>query len=233
MNFRSATSNGGATRGQSWSCMHLESRQLLNLQHIARIRSVKTTLSTPDRVSNLDLPVVSSLVYWEFSALDHAAPKLYLTRRPQVRGIKEKKDVLSAKFSEELWRIGKQKDLDELPKFVISIGFVTNNKNQVAEVARDKFCPQTGLLFGVLYVTGAGGEVFSKLTKLPTAGGSFSAAIATTSLLLLDSCSKRGCVDRDSGRTKLVSQSAELARSLSTLLVEGEEGISGAERGTK
>nr|CAD7195424.1 unnamed protein product [Timema douglasi] len=32
----------------------------------------KTTLSTPDRDSNLDLPIISSLVYCESSALDHA-----------------------------------------------------------------------------------------------------------------------------------------------------------------
>nr|CAD7440840.1 unnamed protein product [Timema bartmani] len=35
----------------------------------------KTTLSTPDRYSNLDLPIISSLVYCESSALDHAATK--------------------------------------------------------------------------------------------------------------------------------------------------------------
>nr|CAD7460708.1 unnamed protein product [Timema tahoe] len=33
----------------------------------------KNTLSTPDRDSNLDLPVIGSLVYCESSALDHAA----------------------------------------------------------------------------------------------------------------------------------------------------------------
>nr|CAD7452944.1 unnamed protein product [Timema tahoe] len=32
----------------------------------------KTTLSTPDQDSNLDLPVIGSLVYYESSALDHA-----------------------------------------------------------------------------------------------------------------------------------------------------------------
>nr|CAD7393876.1 unnamed protein product [Timema cristinae] len=33
----------------------------------------KTTLSTPDRDSNLDLPINSSRVYCETSAFDHAA----------------------------------------------------------------------------------------------------------------------------------------------------------------
>nr|CAD7437665.1 unnamed protein product [Timema bartmani] len=33
----------------------------------------KNTISTPDRDSNLDLPVIGSLVYWERSALDHVA----------------------------------------------------------------------------------------------------------------------------------------------------------------
>nr|CAD7430332.1 unnamed protein product [Timema monikensis] len=35
----------------------------------------KTTLSTPDRDSNLDLPITGSLVYCESSALDHVATK--------------------------------------------------------------------------------------------------------------------------------------------------------------
>nr|CAD7460877.1 unnamed protein product [Timema tahoe] len=35
----------------------------------------KTTLSTPDRDSNLDLPVIDSLVYLESSASDHTATK--------------------------------------------------------------------------------------------------------------------------------------------------------------
>nr|CAD7434099.1 unnamed protein product [Timema monikensis] len=35
----------------------------------------KTTLSSPDRYSNLDLPVIGSLVYCETSALDQAATK--------------------------------------------------------------------------------------------------------------------------------------------------------------
>nr|CAD7592107.1 unnamed protein product [Timema genevievae] len=33
----------------------------------------KNTLSTPDRYSNLDLPVIGSLIYYESSTLDHAA----------------------------------------------------------------------------------------------------------------------------------------------------------------
>lgn len=57
-------------------------------------------------------------------------------------------------------------------------------------------------------------------------------------LLLDDSSSSSGCVDLDSGSTKLVSQSdIELtANNLSTLLVEGDEGSSGAPgpgRGTR
>nr|CAD7458112.1 unnamed protein product [Timema tahoe] len=36
----------------------------------------KTTSSTPDKDSNLDLPVIGSLVYCESSALDHAATKV-------------------------------------------------------------------------------------------------------------------------------------------------------------
>nr|CAD7464398.1 unnamed protein product [Timema tahoe] len=35
----------------------------------------KTTLSTSDQDSNLDLPVIGSLVYHESNALDHAATK--------------------------------------------------------------------------------------------------------------------------------------------------------------
>ncbi|CAG2055701.1 unnamed protein product [Timema podura] len=34
---------------------------------------VKTTLSTPDRDSNFDLPIIGILVYYENNALDHAA----------------------------------------------------------------------------------------------------------------------------------------------------------------
>nr|CAD7400198.1 unnamed protein product [Timema cristinae] len=36
----------------------------------------KITLSTPDQDSNLNIPIISSLVYCESSALDHAATKV-------------------------------------------------------------------------------------------------------------------------------------------------------------
>nr|CAD7398832.1 unnamed protein product [Timema cristinae] len=41
----------------------------------------KTTLSTPDRDSNLDLPVIGSLVYCESSAIDHETTEAYGTNK--------------------------------------------------------------------------------------------------------------------------------------------------------
>ncbi|CAG2065527.1 unnamed protein product, partial [Timema podura] len=38
----------------------------------------KTTLNTPDRDSNLDVPIIGSIVYCEGSALDHAAMEMGL-----------------------------------------------------------------------------------------------------------------------------------------------------------
>nr|CAD7393592.1 unnamed protein product [Timema cristinae] len=45
----------------------------MKLTFVCNILQGKTTLSTPDRDSNLDFPVMGSLVHYESSSLDHAA----------------------------------------------------------------------------------------------------------------------------------------------------------------
>nr|CAD7444575.1 unnamed protein product [Timema bartmani] len=96
----------------------------------------KTTLSTPNRDLNLDLTVISSLVYCESSALDHAATEVgFLAGRNRRRSLAANAVATEQKASKVLGLVFFTFVLCHVPDHVVDtclwLGYVSSTINPV------------------------------------------------------------------------------------------------------
>nr|CAD7435207.1 unnamed protein product [Timema monikensis] len=75
LHFASRVTPNHRTDGDHWTAVPSTRKEVYPLVSEGRVKNNlgKSTLSTPDRDSSLALPVISSLVHCESSALDHKA----------------------------------------------------------------------------------------------------------------------------------------------------------------